>query len=276
ERAIGPHTAALMRIHTSNYRIRGFTRAVTLEELVSLGRRYKLPVIDDIGSGLAVDLSAWGLAGEPLLAASLRAGADLVVCSGDKLFGGPQAGLIFGKKEWIQRLERDPFFRAVRPDKMTLAALAATLHHYQHPDQAITEVPVLRLLTWPLEQLQQRCQKVAERLRQQALPAHIAVQAQTAYAGGGSLPEVALPTFVICLRPHLGTEEQWAHRLRTGHPPVVVRRAQGGLWLDLRTVLPHQEEALIQRLGEVAAELAASVASASPQSPELSSDQPSS
>jgi L-seryl-tRNA(Ser) seleniumtransferase len=252
ERAAGPQTAAAMRIHTSNYRLRGFTRTVALEDLVSWAHRRQLAVIDDIGSGLAVDLSPWGLTGEPILSASIRAGADLVVCSGDKLLGGPQAGLILGRKEWLERIERDPFFRAVRPDKMTLAALAATLQHYEDPALALNHVPVLRLLTTPAEQLQVRCQSLLERLQSRSFPAAMQVLAQTAYAGGGSLPEIALPTYVLQIRPHQGSEEEWAYRLRTGEPPVIARRAQGCLWLDLRTVFPYQEDMLIQRLCQVA------------------------
>lgn len=252
ERAIGPQTAALMRIHTSNYRVRGFTRSVSLEELVELGRRRQLPVIDDIGSGLVVDLSRWGLSGEPLLPASVRAGADLVLCSGDKLLGGPQAGLIVGKKDWIQRIERDPFFRAVRPDKMTLAALEATLRHYEDPASALTVVPVLQLLTVSVEQLRRRCQILAERLQQSNFPAAVDVLPQVGYVGGGSLPETPLATFVVQLRPRHGSEQDWAECLRRGEPPVVVRIAEGCLWFDLRTVFPEQEETLVERLWQTA------------------------
>jgi L-seryl-tRNA(Ser) seleniumtransferase len=261
EKAVGPQTAAVMRIHTSNYRIRGFTRTVALEELVPWAHRRQLTVIDDIGSGLAVDLSPWGLTGEPVLSTSIQAGADLVLCSGDKLLGGPQAGLILGRKEWIERIERDPFFRAVRPDKMTFAALAVTLQYYTDPALALNNVPVLRLLTTPPEQLQARCQSFMNRLQSRSFPAPMQVLAQTAYAGGGSLPEIALPTYVLQIRPHQGSEEEWATRLRTGEPPVIVRLTQGCLGLDLRTVFPFQEDLLIQRLCEVAQSVSEPVAS---------------
>ena len=261
EKAVGPHTAAVMRIHTSNYRIRGFTRTVALEELVAWAHRRQLTVIDDIGSGLAVDLSPWGLTGEPVISASIRAGADLVLCSGDKLLGGPQAGLILGRQEWIARIARDPFFRAVRPDKMTLAALAVTLQAYTDPNQALNQIPVLRLLTTPVEHLHARCQSFREHLHGRSFPAAVEVLAQTAYAGGGSLPEIAVPTYVLQIRPHQGSEQDWAYRLRTGEPPVMVRLTQGCLWLDLRTVFPFQEEALLQRLCEVAQSFVESAAS---------------
>jgi L-seryl-tRNA(Ser) seleniumtransferase len=253
ERAIGPQTAALMRIHTSNYRIRGFTRGVSLAELVALGQRYQLPVIDDIGSGLIVDLSPWGLPSEePLLPASVRAGVDVVICSGDKLLGGPQAGLIVGRKVWLERIERDPFFRAVRPDKMTLAALEATLRHYEDSARAHQDVPVLHLLTLSPEHLQRRCAALAERLQNCGFPARLEVVPQVAYAGGGSLPETALPTFVLQIRPHQGSEHQWAASLRCGQPPVIVRLGDGCLWLDLRTVFVDQEDVLIERLWQTA------------------------
>ncbi|HKB06078.1 MAG TPA: L-seryl-tRNA(Sec) selenium transferase, partial [Gemmataceae bacterium] len=150
ERAIGPNTAALMRVHTSNYRVRGFTQSVDLPELVELGRKHNLAVIDDTGSGQAIDLAPFGLPGEPLVSAGIAAGADLVLFSGDKLLGGPQAGLIAGKAALIQRIERDPLMRAFRLDKMTLAALEATLRLYRDPARALRELPTLRMLTTPL------------------------------------------------------------------------------------------------------------------------------
>src|SRR5262249_25318833 len=147
ERAIGPSTGALMRIHHSNYRISGFAEAATLEELVALGRKHNVPVIDDIGSGAMIDFARFGLPGDPVVGESLAIGADLVLFSGDKLLGGPQAGIIIGKKELVQRIEKDPLMRAFRLDKMTLAALEATLRLYRHPDRALAEIPILRMLS---------------------------------------------------------------------------------------------------------------------------------
>ncbi|HUR54997.1 MAG TPA: L-seryl-tRNA(Sec) selenium transferase, partial [Gemmataceae bacterium] len=164
EKAINANTAALMRVHTSNYRVRGFTKAVGLEEMVALGRKHDVPVIDDVGSGQALDLSAFGLPGEPMVSDGIKAGADLVLFSGDKLLGGPQAGIIAGKREWIERIERDPLMRAFRLDKMTLAALEATLRLYRDPDRARRDIPVLRMLTTPLTELRARAEAFAARL----------------------------------------------------------------------------------------------------------------
>ena len=165
ERAIGPNTGALMQVHTSNYRISGFTKSVPLAELVALGQKHGLPVIDDIGSGALLDFARFGFQGEPVARASIAAGADLVLFSGDKLLGGPQAGIIAGRKEWIQKIEKDPLMRAFRLDKMTLAALEATLRLYLNEERALREVPVLRMLGTSLIELRQRAEKLADGLR---------------------------------------------------------------------------------------------------------------
>jgi L-seryl-tRNA(Ser) seleniumtransferase len=247
ERAIGPNTAALMRIHTSNYRIRGFTRSVELAELVELGRRHGLTVIDDAGSGEAVDLTPFGLPGEPLVSDGIRTGADLVLFSGDKLLGGPQAGLIAGKAALVQQIEADPLMRAFRLDKMTLAALEATLRLYRDPERALREVPALRMLTTPLAELRERSTAFAARLREQPEFVSVEVKEDVAYVGGGSLPDVALPTVVVEVAGPV-SEGELALRLRTGRPAVMVRTQDGRTLLDLRTVLPRQEDDLVQAL----------------------------
>src|SRR5205807_9581900 len=168
EGAIGPNTGALLRVHTSNYRVSGFTKTVPLAELVTLAKKHGLPVIDDIGSGALLDFSRFGFQGEPVARHSIAAGADLVLFSGDKLLGGPQAGILAGKKELIQRIEKDPLMRAFRLDKMTLAALEATLRLYLDESRALAEVPVLRMLNVPLDELRRRAAALADRLA--ALP----------------------------------------------------------------------------------------------------------
>jgi len=244
EAAIGPNTAAIMRVHTSNYRVRGFTKAVELSELVALGRKYNLPVIDDAGSGQAVDLTAFGLPGEPLVSAGIAAGADLVLFSGDKLLGGPQAGIIAGNLAHIAKIERDPLMRAFRLDKMTLAALEATLRLYRDPAKALREIPTLRMLTTPLEELQRRSEAVADRLR--TLPGvTVELRSDVAYVGGGSLPDVAVPTMVLAVTLAGMSEADLAARLRTGTPAVVGRVQDGMLLLDLRAVFERQEDELV-------------------------------
>jgi L-seryl-tRNA(Ser) seleniumtransferase len=245
EQAIGPNTAALMRVHTSNYRVRGFTKAVGLPELVELGRRHGVAVIDDAGSGQAVDLAPFGLPGEPLVSAGVAAGADLVLFSGDKLLGGPQAGLIAGRAELIQKVERDPLMRAFRLDKMTLAALEATLRLYRDPARAVREIPTLRMLTTPHAELRRRAEAFAGRLR--TVPGVTAeVRDDVAYVGGGSLPDVAVPTSVIAVSVAGVGEGEAAARLRAGAPAVVARVADGRVLLDLRAVFERDEDGLLR------------------------------
>src|SRR5262245_56551360 len=189
ERAIGPNTGALLQVHSSNYRISGFTKSVPLADLVALGKKHNLKVIDDIGSGALIDFSRFGFAGEPVARQSITAGADLVLFSGDKLLGGPQAGIIAGKKVHIQRIEKDPLMRAFRLDKMTLAALEATLRLYLHPERALQEVPGVRMLGIPVDELRRRTEALAAKLREIDAIASVRVQSDVAYVGGGSLPD---------------------------------------------------------------------------------------
>lgn len=246
ENAIGPNTGLLMRVHTSNYRIRGFTKSVGIDELATLGKKHGVPVVDDAGSGAALDFAQFGLPGEPLVSEGIRVGADLVLFSGDKLLGGPQAGLIAGKASLIQAIERDPLMRAFRLDKMTLAALEATLRLYCDPVRALREVPTLRMLSTPLTELRERCERVVMRLRE--LPGLKAVEVcdDVAYVGGGSLPDQALATVVIALTPHTISEAEFATRLRAGTPAVVGRVQDEKLLLDLRTVFARQEDDLVE------------------------------
>jgi L-seryl-tRNA(Ser) seleniumtransferase len=247
ERAVGPTTAALMRIHTSNYRIRGFTESVELADLVQLGHQHNLWVIDDAGSGQALDLTPFGLPGEPLVSAGIAAGADLVLFSGDKLLGGPQAGIIAGRAALIQKIETDPLMRAFRLDKMTLAALEATLRLYRDPEQARREIPTLRMLTLSPAELRQRSEAFAARLPRRP-DLSITVRDDVAYVGGGSLPDVALPTVVLAISTTTLSEGELATRLRTGSPAVVGRVQDGKLLLDLRCVFERDEAALLAAL----------------------------
>jgi L-seryl-tRNA(Ser) seleniumtransferase len=252
ERAIGPATAALLQVHTSNYRISGFTESVPLADLVSLGKKQNLPVIDDVGSGALVDFKRFGFEGEPLARESIAAGADLVLFSGDKLLGGPQAGIIAGRKEIIQRLERDPLMRAFRLDKMTLAALETTLRLYLNEERALREVPVLRMLGTPLPVLRERAEKLAAQLA--ALPGvrTAAAVEDVAYVGGGSLPDQALKTWVVAVEPAALSDAEFALRLRTGTPAVVARVRDGKLVFDLRTLFSRQEADLIDAVSKAA------------------------
>jgi L-seryl-tRNA(Ser) seleniumtransferase len=245
ERAITSNTAALMRVHASNYRIHGFTKAVDLAALVALGQQHNLVVIDDAGSGQLVDLAPFGLPDEPLITASISAGADLVLFSGDKLLGGPQCGILAGKAELIEKIESDPLMRAFRLDKITLAALEATLSLYRDPAAALRLVPTLRMLTTPLSELRHRSESFAEWLR--AIPGvTVGVREDESFVGGGSLPDVRVPTVVLALGVEALSETELAERLRTGAPAVVGRVQDGRVLLDLRCVFERQEAELLE------------------------------
>jgi len=246
ERAIGPATGALMQIHSSNYRISGFTQSAPLADLVALGKKHGLSVIDDIGSGAQLDFARFGFHGEPVARVSVAAGSDLVLFSGDKLLGGPQAGILAGRKEFIQRIEKDPLMRAFRLDKMTLAALEVTLRLYMSEEQALREVPVLRLLALPQAELRQRAEALATRLREAPGVAEARAAEDEAFVGGGSLPDQALKTWVVELKAATLSDTELAFRLRTGTPSVVGRLRDGKLLLDVRTVFPNQDESLIE------------------------------
>ena len=248
ERAIGPNTGLLLRVHPSNYRVRGFTKSVPLAALVALGRKHRVPVADDAGSGATADPAAFGLPGEPVVSAGIATGADVVLFSGDKLLGGPQAGIIAGTAAVVRRVESDPLMRAFRPDKMTLAALDATLRLYRDPARAAREVPVLRMLSTPVAELRRRAERLAAVLG--AIPGIDPPEVLDAegYAGGGSLPDRPLPAVVVAVRPAAGpgvTVGELARRLRVGDPAVVARVKRDRLLLDPRTVFDWQEEPLI-------------------------------
>jgi L-seryl-tRNA(Ser) seleniumtransferase len=245
ERAIGPATAALMQVHTSNYRISGFTESVPLADLVALGRKHQLPVIDDIGSGALLDFQRFGFQGEPVARDSIAAGADLVLFSGDKLLGGPQAGILAGRKDLIERINKDPLMRALRLDKMTLAALECTLRLYLSKAKALAEVPVLHMLGIPLAELRRRAEALGCRLRQINGLASVVVQEAMAYVGGGSLPDQAMKSVVVAIAAVAASDADLALRLRQGEPAVIGRLQDGKLLLDLRTVFVQQEEQLV-------------------------------
>jgi L-seryl-tRNA(Ser) seleniumtransferase len=252
-RAINEKTGLLLRVHCSNYRVIGHVETPSLEELIALGRLHNIPVVDDIGSGALVDLSAWGLFDEPLAKTSLASGPDLVMFSGDKLLGGPQCGILAGKAEWISKIEKDPFMRAFRVDKMTLAALEATLRIYLNPDQALKEIPLLRMLETPIAAFQERAYLLARLLG--SLPGVSAtVQNTQAFVGGGSLPDRAIPSIAIALRCTALSETELAYRLRTSDPAVMGRVEEGQVLLDLRAVFTDQYQALADAVRSICQE----------------------
>jgi L-seryl-tRNA(Ser) seleniumtransferase len=243
-RAIGPDTGLLLRSHTSNYRIEGFTADVSPADLVAIGQEHGIPTCEDLGSGQLLDLTPYGLPHEPTVQDSLAAGLDLVTFSGDKLLGGPQAGIIVGKAAAIARLRQHPLLRALRPDKLTLAALAATLRLYLKPDVLAT-VPTIRMLTRPVDTLQAIAMSLMVAMQATiGERAGLAVEEAASQAGGGSWPGVDLPTVAVTVRPATMTASRLAKRLRAGRIPVIGRVKDDRLWLDVRTLLPGDGELL--------------------------------
>ncbi len=235
--ALDAGARAILRVHASNYRVEGFTERPSLSELVELGHRRGAPVIEDLGSGALLETRQFGLAHEPTPAESIAIGVDLVTFSGDKLTGGPQAGIIVGSTEMIARLRRDPFARATRLDKVMLAALAATLGLYR-AGSAATEIPVWQMMAATPGTLRLRAKDIAATVR--AATGHeLEVEAAESTIGGGSLPGETLPSVALVLR--LRAPDQAHRRLRTGDPAVIGRVQRGRLLLDLRTVLPRED-----------------------------------
>ncbi|MCR4407781.1 MAG: L-seryl-tRNA(Sec) selenium transferase [Anaerolineae bacterium] len=241
EEAIGPETAALMRAHHSNFRIIGFTAEVPLEDLVALAGEHGLLVFDDLGSGTLLDTAAFGLAHEPTMQESVAVGADIVSCSGDKLLGGPQAGIILGRAKLIAHLRRHPLTRALRVDKTTLAGLQATLLHYLK-GEAVDKIPVWQMIASRPDTLKQRAERWAQALSQTGVRAMVTEGRST--VGGGSLPGETLPTWLVALG--VDSPDALAARLRAGEPPVIARIEDDRLCLDPRTVFEEEEETLLR------------------------------
>lgn len=235
ESAIGPATKLLLRVHPSNFRIEGFTGRPELAELAGLAKQHNLPLIEDLGSGSLWDLSAQGVADEPPVSASLAAGVSLATFSGDKLLGGPQAGIIAGQPELVERVRRNPLFRALRADKVIYAALEATLR--EHLLERYDSIPALRMARLGVEEVDARSQAVAGRLGAEVVDGE-------SLLGGGSTPAQTLPTRLIRVRPEGVSTAAVERKLRAGEPAVVARVAEDALLLDLRTVFPEQDEAL--------------------------------
>ena len=244
ESAITPDTAALLKVHASNFRITGFTHETAVQELVELGSRHQVPVLHDLGSGCLLETTRFGLVHEPTAQESIAAGADLAFFSGDKLLGGPQSGIVVGRRELVSRLASHPLARAVRIDKLSLAALTITLLHYLK-GEALEKVPVWRMISIPAGELEATARTWEKRLGPRAQ-----VVGGLSTIGGGSLPGETLPTWLLALEAGglLGGVQGVARRLRESEPPVVARIEADRVVVDPRTVLPGEEEALLRAL----------------------------
>ncbi len=252
EGAITPETALLLKVHTSNYRIIGFASEVPLAELVTLGAKHNIPVMEDLGSGCLVDLSRFGLAKEPTVGEVVRAGVDVVTFSGDKLLGGPQAGLIVGKKAIIEQIKQNPMNRALRIDKFTLAGLEAVLRLYFDEEQAFAAIPTLAMLAMPLEAIDHRAKRLRRLITKELGPVcRVELKSLASMVGGGSLPEQPLPSRGVALAPLDRSVNELEKGLRELPLPVLGRIEDDRLLLDMRTVADKEIPLLANCLKEV-------------------------
>ncbi len=248
--ALGDGTALILKVHRSNYRLIGFTGEVSIDELVELGRERGVPVMFDLGSGCLIDLKPYGIHGEPLVQEVVGKGVDIVTFSGDKLLGGPQAGIILGRKALIDRISRHPLTRAVRIDKLTLAALEETLLQYADTEKARERIPVLKALLEDEERLKRRAKRVRLLIRRELKTVEADIERDESQAGGGALPGVYLPTYVVVLKRKGLSALTVAERLRRGTTPVVARIREDRVVVDLRTIPDRDVKTLVKAIKE--------------------------
>ncbi len=249
EAAINENTALLMKVHKSNYAIVGFTREVSGAELVALGRRYGLPVVEDLGSGCLVDFSRYGLRREPTVQEVVRNGVDVVTFSGDKLLGAPQAGIIVGRRELVERIRQNPLNRALRIDKLTLAGLEATLRLYLDERLAVEKIPVLGMILKSPEKVKREAHRLKRLLSRAGLPGFsFAVVPTVCRTGGGALPVADLPSYAVAVNSERFSAEELHERLRVGEPPVVGRIEEDRFLLEVRTIFPEEFPLVVKAL----------------------------
>jgi L-seryl-tRNA(Ser) seleniumtransferase len=241
QKAIGPHTALFLKVHTSNFRVMGFTSEVSLQDLVQLGKEHQLPVVDDLGSGCLVDLTQYGLEKEPTVQETIKTGVDTVTISGDKLLGGPQAGIILGKKHFLDLFKANPLTRALRIDKLTLAALESTLLLYPDEKRAMEEIPVLSMLSLDTRKLKRRGKQLLKRLSRMTIErVTFSLKEDVSQVGGGALPLQELPTMAVAIKPLHLSVNSLEENLRKGDPPIISRISKEELILDMRTVFDEE------------------------------------
>lgn len=236
EENITEETKALLKVHTSNYKIVGFTESVGIDELMPIAKEHGIPVIEDLGSGVLIDLSKYGLTYEPTVQESVAKGADVVCFSGDKLFGGPQAGIIVGKKKYIDMMKKNQLTRALRIDKFTAAALELVLQEYLSEEQAVQHIPVLRMITEPLDEVARRARSLARTIRSTDIPAKVDVVSCESQIGGGSLPMERIPSMAVAIRPKHESVAALEDQMRHLTVPMIPRTVNDTIMLDVRTV----------------------------------------
>lgn len=253
EDAINENTAILMKVHQSNFFMAGFTKSVTTEELVSIGKKHKIPVVFDLGSGCLVDLNPYGIRDEPTVQEVIRAGADIVTFSGDKLLGGPQGGVIVGQSQLIDIISKTPLMRAVRIDKLTLSAFEAVLRHYLDQDKAVMQIPTLKMLLQDTAVIEERARLIALHLKAELGIMYdqfvkVDVVSDASRSGGGALPEVEFKTYAVAIKPVKLSVNMLEELLRQGQPPVIARIKENTLLIDVRTVRDSEIQILIKAL----------------------------
>lgn len=249
--AITEETKALLKVHTSNYRIVGFTDTVGIDELIPLAKEHDLPVIEDLGSGVLIDLSKYGITYEPTVQESIRKGADVVCFSGDKLLGGPQAGIIIGRKKYIDMMKKNQLTRALRIDKFTAAALELVLQEYLSEEKAVQNLPVLRMITRPVGEIEKDARALARMFRRASLPAKTEVVKCESQIGGGSLPLERIPSMAVAVRPEKISVTELEERMRHLPVPVIPRTVNDTILLDIRTIERRLFSLIVDQLKEL-------------------------
>ncbi len=251
EQNITAETAALLKVHTSNYKIVGFTENVTIEELSLLGKKHNIPVIEDIGSGVLVDLSKYGLTYEPTVQNSIKAGADIVCFSGDKLLGGPQAGIIAGKKQYIDRIKKHPLNRALRIDKFTAAVLESVFHEYIDEEKAMSNIPVLKMINKNAEDVRKDAEKLEGMLKEMSDYIEISIEECLSQIGGGSLPLEKIKSYSLSIKPKTMSCVNFERKLRDAGVPLIGRLVNDTFHIDLRTVLEGEDQIIYNEIKNV-------------------------
>lgn len=251
EEKISSETAALLKVHTSNYKIVGFTESVSIEELAVLGKKYDVPVIEDIGSGVLIDLGKYGLTCEPTVQNSIKGGADIVCFSGDKLLGGPQAGIIVGKKQYIDKIKKHPLNRALRIDKFTAAVLENVFHEYIDEESAMKNIPVLNMINKNLEEIRISAENLSNKLKELSEYLEINTVECLSQIGGGSLPLERIKSYAVTLRPLTMSCASFERKLRNVEIPVIGRVVNDTFYIDLRTVLEKEEQTICDEINKI-------------------------
>ena len=251
EENITEETKALLKVHTSNYKIVGFTESVGIDELMPIAKEHDIPVIEDLGSGVLIDLSKYGLTYEPTVQESVAKGADVVCFSGDKLFGGPQAGIIVGKKKYIDMMKKNQLTRALRIDKFTAAALELVLQEYLSEERAVQHIPVLRMITEPLDEVARRARSLARTIRSTDIPAKVDVVSCESQIGGGSLPMERIPSMAVAIRPKYESVAALEDQMRHLTVPMIPRTVNDTIMLDVRTIETEDFKLIAAELQEL-------------------------